>query len=65
MVQQTISRQELEANMLGVISQMSEGQEVVVMEGQQPVARLSSVQSTADALEPVHVTYSAFEFPFP
>ncbi len=65
MVQQTVSRQELEANMLGVISQMSEGQEVVVMEGQQPVARLSSLQSTTDALEPVHVTYSAFEFPFP
>lgn len=65
MVKQTISRQELEANMLGVISNMSEGQEVVVMEGQTPVARLSSVQETSDAFEPIHVSYSAFEFPFP
>ena len=68
MVQKTITTQELQADFGNILAQMQDGQEVLVMDGQTPLARLSPVAgstATPEAWEQLRVQFSAIEFPFP
>jgi antitoxin (DNA-binding transcriptional repressor) of toxin-antitoxin stability system len=63
----TVTKQELQADLSRVIAQMEEGQDLLVMDGATPLARLSSVGygATTEISDTVRINFSAFELPFP
>lgn len=67
MTRKTVTKQELQTNLSGVIAQMEEGQEVLVMDGTTPLARLSAVGygASLEITEHFRINFSALELPFP
>lgn len=63
----TVTKQELQADLNGVIAQMEEGQELLVLDGTTPLARISSINygGSTEVSAPLRIHFSAFELPFP
>lgn len=66
----TVSKQELQADLNSVVAQMEEGQEVLVMDGLTPLARLSPVgygftMAATETSGSFRINFSALELPFP
>ena len=66
MWQNTVTQSELQNNFAGLVSRIKEGQELVVMDEQTPLARIVPMaHPKSQDWDQLRVRFAEFEFPFP